>query len=91
MASRAAVVEGLELLLQRIDREIAVVETRLQRMAHRLGLSSWRELESLLASGALDTPEADMMWPEYQYLRDRLEALKKRRREVLAQLGRVEA
>ncbi len=89
MVSRADVREGLELLLRRIDREIVVVESRLQRIARRFGLSGWRELEELFRSGGISTPEVDLLWPEYLYLRERLEELRRRRREVLEGLGRV--
>ncbi len=89
LSSKPLVEEGLELLLRRIDREIVRVEARLQLLARRLGVESWREaLERLRAQG-LDNPEADMLWPELLYLVDRLEELKKHRQEVLRELGRV--
>ena len=75
--------ESLEVMLRRINREIAVIEARLQRMAVRLGVSSWRELEELFTGKGLDNPEVDMLWPEYLYLRKRLEELEKRRKDIL--------
>ena len=91
MSSETVVREGLELLLRKITREMAMVESRLQRIARRLGLSSWRELDDLFASSNIDNPEIDTLWPEYLYLRERLEKLKKRRKEVLERLGSVES
>ena len=78
--------ESLEVMLRRINREIAVIEARLQRMAVRLGVSSWRELEELFTGKGLDNPEVDMLWPEYLYLRKRLEELEKRRKDILVGL-----
>lgn len=56
--------------------EIASVEARLQRMAARLGVKNWRELERFLREGGED-PEVDMLWPEYLYLWNLLEELEK--------------
>jgi len=42
--------ESLEVMLRKINREIAVVEARLQKIAVRLGVEEWRELEKLLTS-----------------------------------------
>ena len=81
--------EGLEVMLRKIDREIVAVEMRLQRIALRFGVSDWRELERLLKAKGIDSPELDTLWPEYLYLRKRLEELKKRRSEVLSSLGRL--
>jgi hypothetical protein len=78
--------EGLELMLRRINRGIAVVEARLQSMAARLGASSWGELERLFTSRGIDSPEMDLLWPEYAYLKRRLEELVERKRRVLAML-----
>lgn len=89
MSSRI-VREGLELLLRKIDREIMLAESRLQKMARRLGLRSWKELEGFFRSSLGSTPEVDMLWPEYLYLRDQLKELRKRREEVLRSLGRAE-
>ena len=75
--------ESLEVMLRKVNREIAVIEARLQRMAARLGVSSWRELEELFTGKGLDNPEVDMLWPEYLYLRKRLEELEKRRKDIL--------
>ena len=80
------VYEGLEMMLRKINREITVVEARLQRIATRLGVGSWRELEKLFAGKDIDNPEMDMLWPEYVYLKKRLEELEKRKKHVLAML-----
>ncbi len=81
--------EGLEVILREIDREIVALEVRLRRIALRFGVSDWRELEELFKAKGIDSPELDMLWPEYLYLRKRLEELKKRRSEVLSSLGRL--
>jgi hypothetical protein len=78
--------ESLEIMLRRINQEIALVEARLQRIATRLGAKSWRELEKLFSEKDIDSPEADMLWPEYLYLKKRLEDLMKRKKRVLAML-----
>ncbi len=81
--------EGLELLLRKVDREIVRVEARLNRIARRFGLREWRELEELVKSKGIDNLEMDLVWPEYVYLRDRLEVLRKRRQRILKELGRA--
>jgi len=68
--------------LGKINKEIGIVEARLHSMAVRLGTSNWRELEKLLTSKGLDNPEVDMLWPEYLYLKRRLEELKERKKQV---------
>jgi len=78
--------EGLEALLRRINREAAVVEARLQRIATRLGVRDWRELEKLLTSRGFDNPEVDLLWPEYIYLKKRLRELDERKKRILAML-----
>lgn len=79
----------MELVLRRIDREIVAVEVRLQGIARRFGVRDWRELEKLFTARGVGTPELDMLWPEYLYLRERLENLRRRRREVLESLERL--
>ena len=76
MSSRIVIRESLELLLRKISKEMVIVESRLHRMARKLGLDSWEELEKLFTSSNINNPEIDMMWPEYLYLRDRLKELK---------------
>ena len=78
--------ESLEVMLRRIDREAAVVEARLQRMAARLGVGDWKELEKLLTSRGIDNPEVDLLWPEYLYLKRRLRELEERKKRILAML-----
>ncbi len=80
--------ESLEIMLRKVNRDIAVTEARLQRMAIRLGASDWRELEKVFAGRNVDNPEVDMLWPEYLYLRERLEELRKRKKDILAMLAR---
>ena len=82
--------EGLELVLRKIDREITSVEVRLQRMAVRLGVNNWRELEKVFSERGIDNPEMDLLWPEYLYLRNRLEKLEKRRKNVLNVLAALQ-
>ncbi len=78
--------ESLEVMLRRINREAAVVEARLQRIAARLGVEDWRELEKLLTSRGIDNPEIDLLWPEYLYLKRRLRELEERKKRILAML-----
>jgi len=78
--------ESLGAMLEKINREAAVVETRLQKIAARLGVGNWRELERLLAGRGIDNPEVDLLWPEYLYLRSRLEELEERKKRILAML-----
>ncbi len=78
--------ESLEVMLRRINREAAVVEARLQRIAARLGIEDWRELEKLLTSRGIDNPEIDLLWPEYLYLKRRLRELEERKKRILAML-----
>lgn len=89
MATEAIVRQGLEVLLKKVNREIARVEARLQKLARDLGLSSWGELENFFSMRGLDNPDIDMLWSEYVYLRDRLEALRRYRLQILKELGRV--
>ncbi len=77
MCSNVTVREGLELLLRKLSREKVIVEFKLQSLARRFGLSSWEELEELLNSRSIDSPEVDMLWTEYLYLRERLRKLRK--------------
>ncbi len=81
--------ESLETMLRKIDREIVVVETRLRRIALRFGLSDWKELEGLFKAKGVDNSVLDMLWPEYLYLRKRLEELRKRRSGILSNLVRL--
>ena len=78
--------ESLEVMLRRINRETAMVEARLQRVAVRLGVGNWRELEKLLTSRGIDNPEVDLLWPEYLYLKRRLRELEERKKRILAML-----
>jgi len=78
--------ESLEVMLRRINRETAMVEARLQRVAARLGVGNWRELEKLLTSRGIDNPEVDLLWPEYLYLKRRLRELEERKKRILAML-----
>ena len=78
--------ESLEIMLRKVNREMASVEARLQKMAARLGARNWKELERIFMKENIDNPEVDMIWPEYLYLRERLEELKKRKREILLAL-----
>ncbi len=73
--------EALEALLNEINREAAAIEARLQGIASKLGLNTWRDIEKLLTSEGMDNPELDMLWPEYLYLRGRLEELERRKRD----------
>ncbi len=47
------------------------------------------DIEELMKSKGIDNLEMDLVWPEYVYLRDRLEVLRKRRQRILQQLGRA--
>jgi len=78
--------ESLEVMLRKINREIAVVEARLQKIAVGLGIEDWRELEKLLVSRGIDNPEIDLLWPEYLYLKRRLEKLEERKERILSML-----
>jgi len=78
-----------ELLLREITEEIISTESRLQRMASKLGLGSWKELESFFRSSPSNASEADVLWPEYLYLRERLKEFRRRREEILRNLGNV--
>ncbi len=78
--------ESLEVMLRRINREAVVVEARLQRIAARLGVGDWRELEKLLTSRGIDNPEIDLLWPEYLYLKRRLRELEERKKRILTML-----
>ena len=78
--------ESLEVMLRRINREAAVVEARLQRIAARLGVGDWRELEELLTGRGIDNPEVDLLWPEYLYLKRRLRELEERKKRILTML-----
>ncbi|MEB3778842.1 MAG: hypothetical protein GSR85_01220 [Desulfurococcales archaeon] len=78
--------ESLEVMLRRINREAAVVKARLQRIAARLGVGNWRELEKLLTSRGIDNLEIDLLWPEYLYLKRRLRELEERKKRILAML-----
>ena len=78
--------ESLEVMLRKINREIALVEARLQRIAVRLSASNWEELEKLFTETSIDNPEVDLLWPEYIYLKKRLRELEGRKKRVLAML-----
>ena len=78
--------ESLEVMLGKINREIALVEARLQRIAVRLCASNWEELEKLFTETGIDNPEVDLLWPEYIYLKKRLRELEGRKKRVLAML-----
>ena len=78
--------ESLEVLLRRINREAVVVEARLQRIAAKLGVGNWRELEDLLTSRGIDNPEIDLLWSEYLYLKRRLRRLEEKKKRILAML-----
>ncbi|MEM0047981.1 MAG: hypothetical protein QXG81_05390 [Ignisphaera sp.] len=78
--------ESLEVMLKRINREAAVVEARLQKIATKLGVGDWRELEELFTSRGIDNPEVDLLWSEYLYLKTRLGKLEERKKRVLAML-----
>jgi len=85
----AVVRESLELLVEKIRREEREVLERLEGIAERLGLRDWRELEDVFREEGPDNPELDLLWPEYMYLRGRLEDLEKRRREAEELLERL--
>jgi len=76
--------ESLEVMLRKVNREAAVVEARLQKIAVRLGVGNWRELEKLLTSRGIDNPEVDLLWPEYLYLERRLRELEERKKHILS-------
>ena len=76
--------ESLEVMLRKVNREAAVVEARLQKIAVRLGVGNWRELEKLLTSRGIDNPEVDLLWPEYLYLKRRLRELEERKKRILS-------
>lgn len=78
--------EGLELMLRKINREKALVEAKLHRMALRLGYDDWRELEKLFLGKDIDNPEVDLLWPEFLYLKKRLEELEERKKTILTSL-----
>jgi hypothetical protein len=78
--------KGLEELVKSIDVELAKVETRLEDMAEKFGLGSWKELEDFFKEGK-DLPEVDLAWAEYLYLKNRRENLLKEREEVLRLLS----
>jgi hypothetical protein len=84
----AIVRRGLEELLRSIDAELARVEARLEALAERLGLASREELEAFFGRRGIDSPEADLAWPEYVHLRERLGRLREERRQVLNLLSR---
>jgi len=76
--------ESLEVMLRKVNREAAVVEARLQKIAVRLGVGNWRGLEKLLTSRGIDNPEVDLLWPEYLYLKRRLRELEERKKRILS-------
>ena len=78
--------ESLEVMLRKINREIALVEARLQRIAVRLSASNWEELEKLFTETGIDNPEVDLLWPEYIYLKRRLRELEEQKKRILAML-----
>jgi hypothetical protein len=80
-SSRKQVIEKLFILSG-----VAKVETRLEDMAVKFGLSSWKELEDFFKEGK-DLPEVDLAWAEYLYLKNRRENLLKEREEVLTLLS----
>ncbi|MEB2792771.1 MAG: hypothetical protein G5Z42_07105 [Caldisphaeraceae archaeon] len=78
--------EGLEVMLRGVNKEIAVVEVRLQRIATVLGIKNWKELDELFTMKGVDNPEVDMLWPKYLYLRRRLKELEERKKDILMAL-----
>jgi len=79
--------ESLEVMLKKINREAAVVETRLQRIAVKLSAEDWKDLDKLFTSKGVDNPEMDLLWPEYLYLKRRLRELEeKKKKRILAVL-----
>ena len=78
-------------MLREINEEISLVESRLHSMAVRLGTTNWRGLGKLFTSKGLDNPEVEMLWPEYLYLKRRLEELKEHKKQIQSLLkGREE-
>ncbi len=73
-------------MLRKVNREIARVEARLQAMAMGLGVSSWSELERLFTGKGVDSPEIDLLLPEYLYLKERLQRLKERKKAAFKAL-----
>lgn len=80
---------SLEKLLESIDIEITHTELRLKILAEELGLKSYKDLEKTFKEGP-ENPKIDLTWPEYLYLKDKLEKLKRDREEVLKQLAKRE-
>ena len=80
--------EALGLMLERVNEEIAIVEVKLKAIADKLGLKSLEELDQLFSTEGLDNPEIDLLYPEYLYLKDKLESLKERKEELLNLLSR---
>ena len=87
--SEQLVKESLELMLENVERKIVEVELQLLEMAKRFGIRDWKELEEAFTSKGIDSPELDLLWPEFKYLKDKLEGLKKRKEELLELLGRA--
>ena len=79
--------EALELMLEKVNEEMASAEVELKRIAKRFGLRDWKELDQLFNEEGLDNPEIDLLYPEYFYLKDKLERLRKRKEELLKLLG----
>lgn len=79
--------EALELMLEKVNEEMASVEIEIKRMAKKFGLKGQEELEQLLNEEGLDNPEIDLLYPEYLYLKEKLEALRRRKEELLKLLG----
>jgi len=78
---------SLEKFLESIDVEITRIESRLKILAEEIGLKSPKDLEKAFKEGP-ENPKIDLTWPEYLYLKDKLEKLKRDREEVLKQLAK---
>jgi len=79
--------EALALMLEKVNEEMAITEIKLKSIAERFGLKDWRELERIFHEEGLDNPEIDLLYPEYLYLKDKLESLKRRKEELLRALS----
>ncbi len=82
------IVEGLRKLLEDIEQELSIIESRLIGMCNRFNVSSLEELDRLFKS-KIDNPEIDLAWPEYSYLIERRKKLLKKKKEVIEQLSMI--